>query len=146
MSGFLFILVLGRIMRQSVEDKNTGIRWNFTSKLEDLKFAEDTALQSGRKSDMKEKLQRTSETAETTGLEINVNKTKAIRITTKVKDPLKIKNEEIEDVDKFTYLGTLVSKEGETINEIKKITKSQSSIQPTKNKFGYPTSIAETPK
>ena len=118
MSGFLFILVLDWIMRQSVEDENTGIRWNFTSKLEGLEFTDDIAVLPSRFSDMKEKMQKIGERAETTGLKINVNKTKTLRINTKVKDLPKTKNEKIEDLDKFTYLGTQKTKEGGTSNEI----------------------------
>ena len=119
MSGFLFILVLDWIMRQCVEDKNTGIRWNFTSKLEDLEFADDIALLSSKFSDMQQKMQKISETSETTGLKINASKTKALRINTRIKDQLMMKNEGIEDVDKFTYPGTLITKEGGTSEEIK---------------------------
>jgi hypothetical protein len=48
MSGFLFILVLDWVMNNSVEGKNTGIRWKFISKLEDLDFADDLALLSSK--------------------------------------------------------------------------------------------------
>ena len=48
MSGFLFLLVIliDWIMRKATADNNTGIRWKFTSKLEDLDFADDIALKS----------------------------------------------------------------------------------------------------
>ena len=46
MSGFLFLLVIDWIMRKATADNNTGIRWKFTSKLEDLDFACDIALTS----------------------------------------------------------------------------------------------------
>ena len=41
MSGFLFLLVLDWVMNSSVQGKNTGIRWKFTSKLEDLEYTDD---------------------------------------------------------------------------------------------------------
>ena len=44
MSGFLFLLVIDFVMKRSVEREPTGIRWNFTTKLEDLDFADDLAL------------------------------------------------------------------------------------------------------
>ena len=46
MSGFIFLIVVDRIMRDTTEGNKTGIRWNFTSKLEDLEFAYDIALMS----------------------------------------------------------------------------------------------------
>ena len=68
---------------------------------------------------MKKNMPRSSETADTTGLEVNVNKTKTLQIKTKVKNLLKINNKEIEVVVKCTYLGTLITKEGRTSNELK---------------------------
>ena len=39
MSGFIFLMVVDWIMRKTTAGNKTGIRWNFTSKLEDLDFA-----------------------------------------------------------------------------------------------------------
>ena len=44
MSGFLFLLTLDWIMRKVTADKRRGIRWKFTTVLEDLDFADDIAL------------------------------------------------------------------------------------------------------
>ena len=44
MSGFIFLIVVDWIMKNVTEGNNTGIRWKFTSKLEDLEFADDIAL------------------------------------------------------------------------------------------------------
>ena len=44
MCGFLFLLCLDLVMRKAPTDKRRGIRWNFTSLLEDLDFADDIAL------------------------------------------------------------------------------------------------------
>ena len=46
MSGFIFLIVMDWIMRNTTAGNKTGIRWNFTSKLEDLDFANDIALMS----------------------------------------------------------------------------------------------------
>ena len=43
-SGFLFLLVLDFVMRKTTKDKDTGLRWKLTTKLEDLDFADDIAL------------------------------------------------------------------------------------------------------
>ena len=47
MSGFLFLLCLALhwVMRKATADKRRGIRWNLTTALEDLDFADDIALQ-----------------------------------------------------------------------------------------------------
>ena len=44
MSGFLFLLIIDSVMRHTVKEEGTGLRWKFTSKPEDLDFADDVAL------------------------------------------------------------------------------------------------------
>ena len=46
MSGFTFLMAVDWIMRNTTAGNKTKIRWNFTSKLEDLDFADDIALMS----------------------------------------------------------------------------------------------------
>ena len=41
MSGFLFILVIDWIMRQTVKQQSTGMQWTLAEKLEDLDYADD---------------------------------------------------------------------------------------------------------
>ena len=76
MSGFLFIIVVDWIMRNT-NNKKRGIRWKFMSTLEDLDYADDLALISSKHSDMQEKTRRLHVVTEYTGLKINVDKTKA---------------------------------------------------------------------
>ena len=52
MSGFLFLLALDWIMKRTTADKRREIRWNFTTVLEDLEFADDIALLSSRLNDL----------------------------------------------------------------------------------------------
>ena len=44
MFGFLFLHIIDWVMRHTVKEEGTGLRWKFTSKLEDLDFADDAAL------------------------------------------------------------------------------------------------------
>ena len=46
MFGFIFLMVVDLIMRTTTAGNKTGIKWNFTSNLEDLVFADDIALMS----------------------------------------------------------------------------------------------------
>ena len=43
MSGFLFLIVIDWVMRRVIGSGENGIRWKFTSKLDDLDFADDSA-------------------------------------------------------------------------------------------------------
>ena len=112
MSGFLFLLVIDFIMKRTTEREPTGIRWNFTTKLEDLDFADDLALLSSKHQDIQSKTQRLHINANQVGLKINTKKTKVIRLNSRIKDPVKIDDQEIEDVNTFTYLGGIVTSTG----------------------------------
>ena len=113
MSGFLFLLVIDWIMRKTTADKARGIRWNFNTVLEDLDFADDIALLSSKFSDLDEKTQKLTTEAERIGMKLNPKKCKTLRSQqTKNKELITLYDQKIEDVDKFTYLGAVMDKEG----------------------------------
>ena len=112
MSGFLFLLVIDWVMRETTRNNNTGIRWQMMSKLEDLDFADDIALLSSTHSQMQSKTNSMSELAKRVGLKINEKKTKILRLNNRNMEPVKLEGKDIEDVDEFTYLGAIVNKEG----------------------------------
>ena len=86
-----------------------GIRWNFTTLLEDLEYADDIA---SLLSNLQEKTFRLQNCAEYIGLNINKNKTKVLRINTRNKTAIKVNATEVENVDEFTYLGATLIKDG----------------------------------
>jgi arabinogalactan endo-1,4-beta-galactosidase len=68
---------------------------------------------------MQTKLEDLTNKAEKTGLTINVKKTKALlRTNTSTTDPFTIRGESIEHVDSFTYLGSVVAKDGGTAQDV----------------------------
>jgi hypothetical protein len=52
------------------------------------------------------------------GLAINVKKTKALRVNTSKVEPFMFGGESIEDVDSFVYLGSKVTKNGGTAQDV----------------------------
>ena len=62
-SGFLFLLCLDWLMRKATEDKKRRKRWNLTTVLEDLDFADDIALLSSTFNDFHKKTGRLAEEA-----------------------------------------------------------------------------------
>jgi hypothetical protein len=52
--------------------------------------------------------------AKLAGLNINVNNTKEMRINAQMEEKLSIANKEIEQVESFTYLGSIVTQDGGT--------------------------------
>ena len=119
MSGFLFLLVIDWIMRRTVSGANTGIRWKLWSKLDDLDFADDIALTSSTKCQIQQKVTNLSTNSKTTGLKINSEKTKLLRLNTTSNEYVQVDEHDIEDVESFVYLGAHISKSGGTEEDIK---------------------------
>ncbi|RUS72802.1 hypothetical protein EGW08_019439 [Elysia chlorotica] len=97
----------------------TGIQWTFARQLEDLDFADDICLLSHRYQDAQAKLSRLAGEAAKTGLQINIQKTETMRTNEKQANPLLLEGKNIKEVDKFTYLGSVVDKHGGTEEDIK---------------------------
>ena len=112
MSGLLFLLVVDWVMRNTLQEGNTGIRWKFTTKLEDLDFADDIALLSSTRQHIQTKTDKLAHEAERVGLKVNVDKCKLLRINSRNNDVVEVNGRGIEDVDRLVYLGATVSKEG----------------------------------
>ena len=66
-------------MRKAPTGKRRGIRWNFTSLLEDLVFTNDIALLSSPVNDLHKKTGRLVEETARVGLKLNARKCKTLR-------------------------------------------------------------------
>ena len=112
MSGFLFLLALDWIMRKVTADKRRGIWWKFITVLEDLDFADDTALLSSKFNDLREKTGRLTEEAARVGRKLNARKCKTLRTDhANNRESIVVNGREVEDVEEFPYLGATVDKE-----------------------------------
>ncbi|KAL9972125.1 hypothetical protein ACROYT_G018376 [Oculina patagonica] len=100
-----------RWVTPTVKEEGTGLRWKFTSKLEDLDFADDVALISSTQRHMQLKTNRLVENAERTGLRVNVGKCKVLRVNAKNNEAITVNGLALEDVEKFIYLGATVCKQ-----------------------------------
>ena len=118
LSPFLFLLVIDWIMRQTTEEYRDGIQWTFTTRQEDLDFADDFSLLSNNHQDMQSKLTRLAKISAKTGLRISKSKTKVMRIYTRKADKLALDGEAIDEVENFTYLGSNISKDGGSDQDI----------------------------
>jgi hypothetical protein len=92
--------------------------WGLVTRLEYLDFANDLCLLSETHGDMQMKLEDLTVKAEKIGLIIIVKKTKALRINTSKGDPFTLRGKSIEDVDNFTYLGSVVARDGGASQEV----------------------------
>ena len=111
MSGFLFLMVIDWIMTRTTQER-AGIRWKFTTVLEDLDFADDIALLSSRKRDLQSKTDKLTAEAKRIGLNLNPEKCKGMSFNSQAEEELTIEEKAVEEVDKFEYLGATVSKQG----------------------------------
>jgi len=118
LSPMIFSLVIDWVLNQTM-DQPRGLQWNFVKTLEDLDFADDVGLLSHSFKHIQEKSQRLGTVAQQTGLEVNTQKTKSLRINAQSNTHIRMAEHEIEDVDHFTYLGSKISKSGGTEEDIK---------------------------
>ena len=83
---------------------------------------------------MQQKTSRMCDAGKRIGLKINTLKTKVMKMNDANNHKIKIDNEEIEEVDKFTYLGAIVSNEGGSTEDLKnRIGKARSTFARLRN-------------
>ena len=74
MSGLLFLLFVDWVMRNTLPERNTGKRWKFATKLEDIDFANGIALLSSSRQHIQIKTDKLAHEVERVGLKVNVDK------------------------------------------------------------------------
>lgn len=128
LSPTIFLILVDWIMKKTTRNK-TGIRWNAFSQLEDLEFADDVCLISEKRQHMQKKTEKLSKEAKKIGLSINTKKTKIIKINTEREMGIFVEEEEIESVQKFCYLGSILDKNGRIEEEVNaRINKAQNAF------------------
>ena len=118
LSPTMFLIMIDAVMRNVNWDRWRGIQWSLVNRLEDLDFADDLCLLSATHGNIQMKLEDLTNKAEKTGPIINVKKTKALRINTSKTDSFTLRGESIEDVDSFTYLGSVVAEDGVAVQDV----------------------------
>ena len=134
LSPFLFCLTIDWIMKRTYIGVKSGIIWTFTESLGDLDFADDISLLAHSHRDIHSKTEKLVRNAAKVGLHVNKDKTKTMRNNCQTADPVKLGEQDIEDVTEFTYLGAKVTKDGNTEAEIKtSINKARGAFAALKN-------------
>ena len=138
LSPLIFNIVLDFTMRR-VTTKPRGIHWNTFERLSDLDYADDIVLLSHTIAEMRDLLAELVRCAGEVGLSINVAKTKYMCINKPTStrcsaQGLTLGSESIEEVDKFVYLGSVISTSGgaeeDDLNRIRLANVAFSSLRP----------------
>jgi hypothetical protein len=91
--------VLDEVLRRSLDEERRGILWNLTEHLEDLDYADDIVLLSHNFGDMQAKLDDLVRESQRVGLNVNIEKTKNLRVNSRTTAAFRIGEEVIERVD-----------------------------------------------
>ena len=89
-----------------------GLQWTLTQQLDDLDYADDIALLSHSGAQMQNKTSILEERSRKTGLLINTAKNKVMKINSGSGRNIRVNAADIEEVESFTYLGSVVDTSG----------------------------------
>ena len=119
LSPFLFLLAIDWIMKTATYQSLNGIQWTPWTQLDDLDFADDLALLSHTHQQMQAKTNKIAAISSQVGLNINRKKTKVLRSNTHHSESVQLGTEPLEDIETFTYLGSMVDQKGGTDADVK---------------------------
>ena len=108
LSPLLFLIIIDWVTKAAFNTPR-GSRWTVTKRLEDLDFADDICMLAHRLQDAQEQLDHLQYSGLRAGLKINVSKTKTMRVNACLNNNIMLSGQAIEDVNEFTYLGSIVS-------------------------------------
>ena len=114
LSPFMFLLAIDWVMKTSTAEKRNGIQWTLWSQLDDLDYADDLALLSHTQQQMQEKTNIVAANSTRLGLNVHKGKTKLLKVNSNNTSPIILNGEALEDIDHFTYLGSIINKKGGT--------------------------------
>ena len=112
LSPLLFVMVIDYVMRKVAVETNAGIVWKDGRKLVDLDYADDIVLISEGTDEMQRILDCLVEEGKKVGLIINCSKTEIINMNIVNAGDCLIEGSVVKQVEKFKYLGTILSSNG----------------------------------
>jgi hypothetical protein len=120
LSPLLFNLYAEVVMRRlDLDESNIGVKIGGRT-ISNIRYADDTTLLAESAADLKELILKLKTESEKMGLSLNVKKTKIMTTAAKEEVHITIDNEEIEVVDSFIFLGSLIASSGDSTPEIKR--------------------------
>ena len=116
-SPLIFNIYAERIMRDVLEKWDKGISIG-VRKVTNHRYADDITLIAGTKDDLAELITKVKRASEEVGLYSNIKKTKVM--TTSKLDHIIVYDNNIEIVDRFIFLGVLITNDGVTDKELRR--------------------------
>ena len=120
LSQFLFLLVIYFILNNAIDDTEHGIEWCNQQHLADLDFVDNIVLIAKTFTELDDLTYRLYDEGSKVGVKVSDEKTKSMQIIETSNNRLSIQNKQIEDVDAFAYLGSVVSTEGGAEEDIQR--------------------------
>ncbi|VDO91906.1 unnamed protein product [Schistosoma margrebowiei] len=110
------------------------IQWTARNQLDDLDFADDLALLSRTHEQMQMKTASVAAVSASVGLSIHKGKTKVLKFKAENNNPITLDGETLEDVESFTYLGSIIDEQGGSNADVKaRIGKARTAFLQLKN-------------
>ncbi|VDP15894.1 unnamed protein product [Schistosoma margrebowiei] len=106
-------------MKTSTSEGKYGIQWTSRIRLDDLDFADDLALLSQTQQQMQEKMTSVAAASAAVSLNIHKGKNKILRYNTACTNPVTIDGEDLEYVETFANLGSIIDKHGGSDTDVK---------------------------
>ena len=119
MSPLLFLAILEKIMEKMEIQEEGGVKIQGII-IKDLRFADDVDLLSEREDHLQNQLTEVYRTGEAFGMHINKEKTKVMVMGKTDRACIHIEGENLECVDQFVYLGSLISRDNDCSKEIRR--------------------------
>ena len=120
LSSFLFTLCIDWLMKETTKTERRGITWTLTNELEDIDFSDDICLLSQSHNDMQQKTNDLNANGGCLGFKTSTSKTKEMRMNSKSREPITVREGAIEAVNDFIYLGSKMQADGDSKPDVKR--------------------------
>ncbi|VDO70866.1 unnamed protein product [Schistosoma curassoni] len=119
LSHYIFLLVVDWFIKTSASEEKHRIQWTARNQLEDLDFAYDLVLLSHTHGRMQVKTNSVAAASASVGLSIYKRERKILKYNTENIEPLTFDRETMEEVESFTYLGSIIDERGVSDRNLK---------------------------
>ena len=134
LSPFLFTLCTDWLKKETTKTERRGITWILTNVLEDIDFADDICPLLQSHNGMQPKTNELNANGGCLGFKTSTSKTKEMRMNSKSREPITVREGTVEAVNDFIYLGSKMQADGDSKPDVKRrISKASQAFSMLKN-------------